>query len=116
MANTLFIIDTLSNTVSASRVVTAPFGVGFSPDGTLAYISSEDKVLVMDTATLKFVRSYTVGGTPTSVLVSANGRWLITDNSSLGRISEIDTDTGTVNRIEPAGASGRTTHGIVFAN
>jgi DNA-binding beta-propeller fold protein YncE len=97
-------------------VVNAPFGVGFSPEGNTAYISTGDGVIIsLDTTTLKTNTTYKVGSGPVNVLVSSNGRWVITENYGDGAVSEIDTATGKVTSIPPpAGANGA--HGLMFIN
>ena len=113
ITNTVHVVDTLSNTVISSRAVIAPYGIGFSPDGTSAYIASgAGAILVLDTRTLNQTQSYNVGSYPINVMVSANGRWIITENHDAGTVSEINTVTGKVNTVKTAGSP----HGIIFVN
>lgn len=113
ITNAVYIVDTLSNTIINSRQVISPYGIGFSPDGTIAYIASGDPAIrVFDTKTLNQTGSYKVSGFPINVMVSANGRWVITENHDAGTVSEINTVTGDVKVVTVGGNP----HGIIFVN
>ena len=113
ITNAVYIVDTLSNTIINSRQVISPYGIGFSPDGTTAYIASGDpSIRVFDTKTLGQTGSYKVTGFPINVMVSPNGRWLITENHDAGTVSEINTVTGEVKVVKVGGNP----HGIIFVN
>jgi YVTN family beta-propeller protein len=79
----IYIIDTLSMTVSAT--LSGPGGVqdgiAFTPDGTRAYVSiAGGSVSVYDTATLKQVASIPVSGQPTGVVATKDGGRIFVSN------------------------------------
>ncbi|MFD5430138.1 YncE family protein, partial [Streptomyces sp. NPDC127084] len=66
-SNTVSVIDTATNTVSATiDVGSFPIGVAVSPDGTRAYVVNgfSDTVSVIDTATNTVVATVAVGDDP----------------------------------------------------
>ena len=72
-ANTVSVIDTATNTVSATVAVgSVPFGIAITPDGTKAYVTNAnaDTVSVIDTATNTVVGSaIPVGSAPFGIAI-----------------------------------------------
>lgn len=108
----LSVIDLETNTVTALidvgilvvidgvGVVTAPYGVALTPDGSTAYITNDaGKVLVMDTAT-NTIASDTIDvgaeGIPGQLAITPDGAAAYVPNSRLGTVSVIDIATTTV--------------------
>jgi YVTN family beta-propeller protein len=111
--NIMWVVDTLSNAVIGGHPISQPYGVGFSPNGSKAYISSwPNSLVVMNMADLSIGSTYTVGNQPIDVVVSANGRWVITTNFGDGTVSELDTIKGTVTSVNVGGSP----HGISVVN
>ncbi len=106
------VIDTQTNTVTATLAVGHPSGVAVAPDGRHAYVPNWDSghgrgvVSVIDTTTDAVVDSITVsgrGGGPNGVAITPNGRhvYVATDQEvdapeGQGKVSVIDTATNTV--------------------
>jgi len=94
------IVDTLTNSVAMRLSIRAPFGIGFNPTGTRAYIASASgtpgQVIALDTATLKPAATYNVGSSPLDVKVVNDGRSVLVTNFLSGSISAIDTISGEV--------------------
>ena len=67
--------------------------VAFSPDGSMAYVSSrlEDSVFAIDASTRKIVRKIPVGDDPHGVLTNASGKLLYVLDTSEDEISVVDT-------------------------
>jgi YVTN family beta-propeller protein len=66
-SNTVSVIDTASNAVTATVAVgNEPFGVAVNPAGTRAYVTniSGNNVSVIDTATNAVTATVSVGGSP----------------------------------------------------
>ena len=71
------VIDPSTNTiVQTVRDIEVPHGVGFSPDGTRAWISceSEKNVWLVDTKTALLVRKIPLSGHPNNLAVSKDGQ------------------------------------------
>lgn len=71
------IIDAATNTVVLQvKDIEAPHGVAFSPDGSLAYISSEaeNTLWATDTKTGKLLGKASLGGHPNNIAISKDGR------------------------------------------
>jgi YVTN family beta-propeller protein len=99
-SNQIDIIDTLTNTVFRSLNIGAPYGIDFSPNGTLAYIASgavaPGSLVVLDTATFQVVKTYTVGSLPVDVRVAYGGSQVLVTNYLSNSLSVINTRTGLV--------------------
>ncbi len=75
-ANSVSVIDTTTNTVSATiNVVGEPYGVAVSPDGSRVYITNAgaNTVSVINTATNTVIDTIPVGNNPFGVAVSPDG-------------------------------------------
>ena len=72
-----------------------PFGVSFSPDGSLGYIThaQDTIVLVVDTETLEKVTDIEVGTNPRVVAVDPNGKYVYAMVTQEGLVGVIDTET-----------------------
>jgi YVTN family beta-propeller protein len=70
--NTVSIINTATNKVTANVSVGSPLGVAFNPDGTKVYVANLDNntVSVIDTATNTVTSTVSVGSEPYEVAVS----------------------------------------------
>ena len=97
----VYVIDTLSNTVSTLIPIPQTTGVAFNAQGTTAYVTTSAVpagfVMAVDTATFKVVGSYTVGLGPTDVALTYGEQYLIVNNNGGGSVSAIDLSTGVVN-------------------
>jgi YVTN family beta-propeller protein len=98
--NQVDIIDTLTQTQAVSLAIGAPYGIDFSPTGTLAYIASANSnpgaVIALDTASLQITHSYPVGTLPVDVRVVYGGQQVLVTNYSSSSVSVINTVTGQV--------------------
>lgn len=89
--NSVDVIDTLSNTEVTARSAVQNTDVAFNSTGTRAYVTSgPNSVIEMDTATFKVLNTYTVGGSPTDIVMSYGDKFLVVNNSSGGSVSVID--------------------------
>src|SRR5580692_1997520 len=71
------VIDPATNkVVQTIRDIEVPHGVGFSPDGTRAWISceAEKTVWVIDTKTAALIQKIPLSGHPNNLAVSKDGR------------------------------------------
>ena len=91
LANSLAIIDTLTNTEVSARALGQTTDVAFNSTGTRAYITSgSNQVVVMDTATFRILNTYTVGSQPTDIAMSYGDAFLVVNNATDGSVSVID--------------------------
>ena len=95
------VIDTATNTVVATVVGVAPFGVAAHPFGGHVYVTEpfEDTVSVIETATNTVVATVEVGVRPFGVAVTPDGGSVYVVNGDPavpGTLSVIDTATNTV--------------------
>ncbi|MEU6016683.1 IPT/TIG domain-containing protein [Streptomyces sp. NPDC047515] len=105
-SNTVSVIDTATNTVTA----TIPTGAGptllaISPDGARVYVtlSGAAQLGVIDTVTNTVTANIAVGGSPIGVAVTPNGARVYVANQSDNTVSVIDTATSTVTATVPVG-------------
>jgi len=98
--NTVNVIDTLTNTVSATIPVSnEPFGIAVSPDGKKVYVanSSENLVSVINTANNTGIDTIEVGSYPMGLTVSPDGsKVYVANNGTNPSVSVISTSTETV--------------------
>ena len=83
-SNTVSVIDTATNTVTATVPVgKCPMGVAVSPDGTKVYVANEgsNNVSVIDTATNTVTATVTVGKSPYGIAVTPDGTKVYVANS-----------------------------------
>jgi len=97
----VYVIDTLSRTVSTLIPIPQTTGVAFNSQGTTAYVTMSAVpagfVVAVDTATFKVVKSYTVGLGPTDVALTYGEQYLIVNNNGGQSVSAINLSTGVVN-------------------
>jgi len=98
---TMYVIDTLSMTVSGTISVpgVAGTGLGFTPDGTRAYVAiTGGTVSVFNTATLALMASIPVADQPTGVVASKDGSrvYVASGASNSPALSVIDVASNTV--------------------
>jgi YVTN family beta-propeller protein len=99
---TIYVIDTLSNTVSTTITgIERPVAVAFNPTGTKAYVTSAPTgragaVAVVDTATYAVLTRIPVGTNPYSIVLSAGGTRAFVSNFDSNNVSVIDTTTDQV--------------------
>src|SRR5882757_6063565 len=101
---TVSVIDTVSNTVTASIVVArAPHGLVVTPDGRSIYVTSADtgpltgnSVSVIDTTSNTVTATIPVGRLPGGVAISPDGRFAYVTSINDGNMSVISTDTNIV--------------------
>ena len=110
--NTVSVIDTATNTVTATIPVgSEPFGVGVSPDGSRVYVANgrpSNSVSVIDTnpSSPSFntvIATVAVGLDPEGLAVSPDGTRVYVANSEANSVSVIDTATNTVVATVPVG-------------
>ena len=93
--NTVSVIDTATNTVTANvNVGNNPIGVAVAPDGTKVYLANEGRVSVINTSTNNVVANVNVGNNPIGVAVAPDGTKVYVANE--GRVSVINTSTNNV--------------------
>jgi YVTN family beta-propeller protein/VCBS repeat-containing protein len=103
--------------VDPIAVGSGPYGVAFSPDGSLAYVTNpfSDTVSVIDTATHTIIDADSatpavdpipVGGSPTWVAFSPDGSFAYVPNYGSGTVSVIDTATHTIIDADPVAPGG----------
>ncbi len=106
-SGTLYVIDTLSFTVSGTVNAggNADTGFAFSPDGTRAYVAVlGGQVAVFDTASLSTVATIAVADQPTDIQIGRDGsRAYVTSYADNGMMSIIDLATNTVLSATPQG-------------
>lgn len=114
--NEVDVIDTLTNTESAGRVVNAPAGIAFNSTGTRAYVTSGGNpgtVIAFDTASFQPITSYAVGTYPVDVNVIPGDQLVVVNNFASSNISVINTLSGAVLTSQPADSSAQYTQGLV---
>jgi len=113
-SNTVSVIDTSSNTISATVPVgNSPYGVVVNPSGTRVYVANLDTnfVSVIDATTNTVIATVTVGTGPFGVAVNRSGKKVYAANKYSDNVSVIDTDTNTVITTIPVG---KAPHGIAL--
>jgi YVTN family beta-propeller protein len=106
--NTVSVIDTASNTVTATVPVgNGPNGVAVTPDGAQVYVANvfDDTVSVIDTATNTVTAIVTVGFLPWGVAVTPDGVHVYVANFIQNTVSVIATASNTVAATVPVGAN-----------
>jgi YVTN family beta-propeller protein len=97
--NTVSVIDTATNTVSATICVgNRPYGVAITPDGAKLYVTNQEcTVSVIATATNTVTATIQVGNRPYGVAVTPDGgKVYVANNEFFGSVSVIDTKTDAV--------------------
>lgn len=98
-SNTLSVIDTASNTVTATvGVGNGPYGVAVSPNGARVYVANGGGAIVsvLDTATNTVTATVNVGAGPGGVAVHPDGARVYVANYVNGTVSVLDAATNTV--------------------
>ena len=110
MDNTVSVIDTATNSVTATIVVgDYPSGVAVNPSGTSVYVANyyisynEGTVSVIDTATNSVTATIPVGKGPKGVAVNPSGTRVYVTNYMASTVSVIDTATNSVAATIPVG-------------
>ena len=96
--NRVFVIDTASNTVTATISVAAqPAGIVITPDGAHAYVTSDffNIVSVIDTASNTVTATIPVQSNPEGIAITSDGARAYVANSFSNTVSVIDTTTNT---------------------
>ncbi|MEU2281550.1 IPT/TIG domain-containing protein [Streptomyces sp. NPDC013178] len=99
MSNTVSVIDTATDTVTATIATGAgPSMVAFSPDGTRAYVTlnNDGTVGVIDTTTLTVTATVPVGAGAVGVAVTPDGSRIYVTSQAAGVVSVINAATLTV--------------------
>ncbi|MEU6221972.1 YncE family protein, partial [Streptomyces sp. NPDC047022] len=105
-SNTVSVIDTTTNTVTATiHVGGIPSGVAITPDGAHAYVTNQasNTVSVIDTATNTVTATIHVGGGPFGVAITPDGAHAYVANQGSGAAFVINTATNTVTAIIAVG-------------
>ena len=105
-SNTVSVIDTATNTVTATVPVgSEPEGIAVSPDGTGVYVANlkSNTVSVIDTATNTVTATVSVGNNPHGVAVK--GTKVYVTNYGDTTVSVIDTTTNSVTTTVSVGSS-----------
>jgi YVTN family beta-propeller protein/beta propeller repeat protein len=100
--NTVSVIDTATNTVTATvNVGSNPLGVAINPAGTNVYVANDydNTVSVIDTATNTVTDTVNVGAAPYGIAVSPDGSKVYVANYYGDSVSIIDTETNTVTAV-----------------
>jgi phospholipase C len=94
-----------------------PHGVTVTPDGSLAYVadSRNDRVVVLDTTTLRRVATIGVGRTPWSTAFTADGSSAYVTNANDDTVSVIDTSARNVAQTIALGAGNHIPTAIVMS-
>jgi YVTN family beta-propeller protein len=98
-SGTVSVINTSTNTVTATIPVGSPSGVAISPDGSFAYVTGIGEggpVSVINTKTFAVTATITVGAFPVGVAISPDGSFAYVTNSGGNTVSVIKTSTNTV--------------------
>ena len=104
-SNTVSVIDTATNTVTATVPVgSSPWGVAVSPDGTRVYVTNwnSNTVSVIDTATNTVTATVNVKSNPIGIVVSPDGKKVYVavancfSSEGSGTVDVIDTATNNV--------------------
>jgi YVTN family beta-propeller protein len=105
-SNQVAVISVATDAVIGDITVSsAPRQVAFSPDGALAYVTTETSIAVISTATGKVVRVIPDrAGSPQGIAVSPDGKTLYVSNPDAGTVSVIRAATGSTRRLIKAGA------------
>jgi YVTN family beta-propeller protein len=105
-ASTVSVIDTATNTVTATIPVgPASIGVAASPDGSTVYVTNlgNNSVSVIDTATNTVTATIFVASGPVGVAVTPDGSKVYVANLGNNSVSVIDTASNTVIATIPGG-------------
>ena len=105
--NTVSVIDTATNTITATVSVGAtPGGIAITPNRAFVYVCnvSGNSVSVIDTATNTVTATVPVGSTPFSVAITPNGAFAYVANLRGNNVSVIATATNTVAATVAVGA------------
>ena len=98
-SNTVSVIDTLTDTVTATIAVgTQPAGVVVTPDGAHVYVANfvDNTVSVIATATNTVVATVPAGTAPFAIAITPDGARVYVGNAGSGTVSVIATATNTV--------------------
>jgi YVTN family beta-propeller protein len=104
LANTVSVIDTATNTVTATIPSPSPLGVAVTPDGSKVYVANglfNGTVSVIDTTTNTVSSTITAGVGPFGLAVSPDGSKVYVTNELNCTVSVIDTATNTVSATIP---------------
>ncbi|KKG14163.1 hypothetical protein EO94_15715 [Methanosarcina sp. 2.H.T.1A.3] len=97
--NTVSVIDTSTNTVTATVPVgDYPMGVAVNPTGTKVYVANynDNSISVIDTSTNAVTATVSAGNNPRGVAVNPTGTNVYVTNYFSNSVSVIDTSTNTV--------------------
>jgi DNA-binding beta-propeller fold protein YncE len=103
-ADVVYMIDTLTSTISGTLRMPGPAGMTFNRTGTRAYISSSlegvttgSSMKVVNTATFQIIDTINLpGGAPGHVAMTADGRSLLVKDNLSTKFWTIDLTTKTV--------------------
>nr|WP_329286906.1 IPT/TIG domain-containing protein [Streptomyces sp. NBC_00691] len=97
-SNSVAVVDTASNTVTATIPTSDPVGIAVTPDGAHVYVGNRlgNSVSVLDTATNTVTATIGVGAGTNAVLADPDGTRVYASNSFSDNMSVIDTATRTV--------------------
>ena len=103
--NTIFVIDTATNEVTAVPVGIGPFGIAVHSDGTKVYVTNfwSNTTSVIDTTTFTAIITVDVGHDPTGITVSPDGTKVYVANRLDNTTSVIDTLNNSVITVVPVG-------------
>jgi YVTN family beta-propeller protein len=106
--NTVSVIDTSTNTVTATIPVgKGPFGVVFSPDGTRAYVTNQgdNTISVIDTASNTVLATITLAANsiPELLAITPDGKSLYVSEFNAGNVEVVSTASNSVVATIPVG-------------
>jgi YVTN family beta-propeller protein len=96
-ANSVSVLDTRTDTLTAALNVDRPSDLAVSPDGNFIYAlsaSASGRVLEISVATLRETRSWEVGDTPLGLILLPGGSQLLATNSRSPFMSLVDLTSG----------------------
>ena len=102
--DTVEAIDILTGAVVRSMIITNPFGMAFSPTGTVAYVASgAGSIEMIDTATYNTIQSVPADFGACDLSVSADGHMVTATNYLAGTVTVFDPRLAPFSITLPAG-------------
>ncbi len=97
-APAVYVIDTATNSLTATIPATNPVGLAITPNGASAYVTEafSGLVTVIDTATNTQTAAVTVPGPALQVAITPDGAFAYVTGNGLNQVYAIDTATNTL--------------------
>jgi YVTN family beta-propeller protein len=97
----VLVIDTATNTTTATVTGTGSRVLTFSPDHAFVYSTNFNGISKIDTATNTIVATVVTGNNPVGIALTSNGATAYVANNATGTVSVVDTATMTVTSTLP---------------